>query len=111
MKAGQFVKRDWLAKVIGFLAWSFVFAVIYGQSPLYTSNQNSKFLHGLARAGVGYLSKDWLANTIDPLPIFSGLVFITARVFPTGTPFYLYYALLMGVYLLAILGIMNIIFD
>ncbi len=111
MKAGQFVKRDWLAKVIGFLAWSFVFAVIYGQSPLYTSNQNSKFLHGLARAGIGYLSNDWLANTMDPLPIFSGLVFITARVFPTGTPFYLYYALLMGVYLIAILGIMNVIFN
>ena len=111
MKVEQFVKRGWLAKVIGFLAWSFVFAVIYGQSPLYTSNQNSKFLHGLARAGFGYLSNDWLANTIDPLPIFSGLVFITARVFPTGTPFYLYYALLMGIYLIAILGIMNVVFD
>ncbi len=111
MKAGQFVKRGWLAKVIGFLAWSFVFAVIYGQSPLYTSNQNSKFLHGLARAGIGYLSNDWLANTVDPLPVFSGLVFITARVFPTGVPFYLYYALLMGVYLIAILGIMNVIFN
>jgi len=111
MKAGQFVKRGWLAKVIGFLAWSFVFAVIYGQSPLYTSNQNSKFLHGLARAGFGYLSNDWLANTVDPLPIFSGLVFVTARVFPAGTPFYLYYALLMGVYLIAILGIMDVVFD
>jgi len=111
MKAGLLIKRGWHTKVIGFLAWSFVFAVIYGQSPLYTSNQNSKFLHGLARAGIGYLSNDWLANTIDPLPFFSGLVFITARVFPAGTPFYLYYALLMGVYLIAILGIMNVIFD
>ena len=111
MKMGQFVKRGWPAKVIGFLAWSFVFAVIYGQSPLYTSNQNSKFLHGLARAGFGYLNNDWLANTIDPLPIFSGLVFITIRVFQTGTPFYLYYALIMGVYFIAILGIMDIIFD
>ena len=111
MNMGRFEKRSWPTKVIGFLAWSFVFAVIYGQSPLYTSNQNSKFLHGLARAGFGYLSNDWLANTIDPLPVFSGLVFITARVFPTGTPFYLYYALLMGVYFIAVLGIMNVVFD
>ena len=103
--------RGWPAKVVGFLAWSFVFAIIYGQSPLYTSNQNSKFLHGLARAGFGFLDNDWLANTIDPLPAFSGLVFITARVFPNGIPFYLYYALILGVYFAAVLGIMDIVFD
>jgi hypothetical protein len=111
MNNGRSVTRGWPAKVAGFLAWSLVFAIIYGQSPLYTSNQNSKFLHGLARAGFGYLNNDWLANTIDPLPVFSGLVYITARVFPSGAPFYLYYGLIMGIYFFATVGIMDILFD
>src|SRR5205823_14298714 len=42
------------------------FAAAYGQAPLYYSNQNQYFLHGLAAAGEGYLSEDWLARTLDP---------------------------------------------
>jgi len=111
MIKGPPLKRGWLVGPIGYFSWSFVFAVIYGQSPLYTSNQYQYFLHGLARAGFGYLGNDWLANTIDPLPIFSGIVFITFRLIQTCLPFYLYYALLMGVYLVGVLGIMDVVFD
>jgi hypothetical protein len=50
------------------------FAVAYTQSPLYWSNQNQYFLHGLAAAGAGDLASDWLARTTDPTPVFSGLV-------------------------------------
>ena len=108
---GPSLKRGWLVGLISYLSWSCIFAVIYGQSPLYTSNQHQYFLHGLARAGYGYLGNDWLANTIDPLPIFSGIVFITFRLFQTCIPFYLYYALLMGVYSVGVLGIMDVVFD
>ena len=45
------------------LAWSLAFALSYAQSPLYTSNQNQYFLHGLARAGFGFLRDDWLVHT------------------------------------------------
>ena len=56
-----------------FLAGSAVFAAAYCQAPLFYSNQNQYFLHGLARAGEGTLSDDWLANTRDPTPAFSKL--------------------------------------
>jgi hypothetical protein len=42
--------------------------------PLYTENQNTKFLHGLADAGVGFLREDWMARTKDGLPAFTLLV-------------------------------------
>src|SRR5690242_17866429 len=45
------------------LAWVVLFAVAHTQCPLYYSNQNQYFLHGLAAGGLGYLNEDWLANT------------------------------------------------
>lgn len=56
------------------LAAGFLFAVAHTQSPLYYSNQNQYFLHGLAAAGYGHLNGDWLANTADPTPAFSAFV-------------------------------------
>ena len=87
-----------------------LFAITYTQSPLYTSNQNQYFLHGLARAGFGYLEHDWLANTLDPTPVFSGLVYLTYRLTHTPQLFYLYYAILLGIYLWCLVGIFDLIF-
>ena len=101
----------WLKGTICFFAWSVVFGLIYGQSPLYTSNQNQYFLHGLARAGLGYLRNDWLANTLDPIPLFSGLVYATIQLLRTDVFFYFYYALLMGIFMVAILGILEVVFE
>src|SRR5688572_24567447 len=42
--------------------------------PLYSSNQNTKYLHALAQLGVGYLSEDWLSGTKDGLPLFTWLL-------------------------------------
>ena len=94
----------------GFLLFTTLFAVIYTQSPLYTSNQNQYFLHGLARAGYGELSHDWLANTLDPTPLFSLLVEWTYRLTHFPPLFYIDYALLMGVYLFSALGIVESVF-
>lgn len=85
-----------------------IFAVSYTQSPLYEGNQNTKFLHGLAQAGRGYLGEDWLANTVDPLPVFSFLIYITALV--NENLFYLYYALILGIYVFSIMGILSTIY-
>ena len=65
---------SWSKGVLAFLFWSFVFGVSYTQAPLYYSNQNQYFLHGLAAAGLGDLHQDWLANTKDPTPVFSWIV-------------------------------------
>src|SRR5262245_32971002 len=81
-----------------------VFAVVYCQAPLYYSNQNQYFLHGLAAAGKGRLADDWLANTRDPTPLFSGLVAFTARYLHPWA-FHVSYALLQGLYAAAMLGL------
>ena len=99
-----------LTNILNFLAWSGIFAIIYSQSPLYTANQNTYFLHGLAQAGLGHLENDWLANTLDPLPVFTALVYWTYSIFRSGFPFYIYYALQMGVYFFSLLGIADELF-
>ena len=50
--------------------------------PLFYSNQNTKFLHGLAQSGWGYLEDDWTANTVDGLPVFTLLVRWTDEIGP-----------------------------
>src|SRR5579871_1450393 len=76
------------------------FVVAYGQAPLYYSNQNQYFLHGLAAAGVGHLNEDWLARTLDPTPVFSALVAATASYLQPWM-FHVYMAALMATYALA----------
>ena len=97
--------------LVNFILWTTLFAIAYSQSPLYTSNQNQYFLHGFAKASVGTLSQDWLANTLDPTPIFSLLVSLTYRYLRFEAIFYVYYALLMGIYLFSLLGIAGTVFD
>jgi hypothetical protein len=82
---------------LAYLFWTVVFGVAYTQASLYYSNQNQYFLHGLAAAGRGDLDRDWLANTKDPTPLFSGLVALTGRYLPEWF-FYAYYLLILGVY-------------
>lgn len=102
-------KRPWLMGGL-LLIITLSFALAYAQSPLYTSNQNQYFLHGLAKAGLGYLDQDWLANTLDPTPVFSYLVYLTYRLTHQPALFYLYYAILLGIYLFSLLGIANQIY-
>ncbi len=92
------------ARVLVFLLGSALFAAAYCQAPLFYSNQNQYFLHGLAQAEVGSLDEDWLANTADPTPAFSGLVAVTARHLPWWM-FHVYHALLLGAYAAALLSL------
>jgi hypothetical protein len=86
-------------KALLFVLLGILFSVAYTQSPLYTSNQNQYMLHGMARAGVGFLDQDWLANTLDPTPLFSALIYFTIRFLHSPFLFYVYYAVLLGLYL------------
>jgi hypothetical protein len=94
--------------VIIWIVIAILFGLAYTQTPLYEGNQNTKFLHGLARAGEGYLKDDWLANTIDPLPVFSFLVAVTDRINPDL--FYLEYILMFGIYVFSLHGILTHLF-
>lgn len=89
-----------LAVVVGVIAAAVV--VGYGQEPLYSSNQNTYFLHGLANAGVGSLDRDWLVGTADPFPVFSALVELTERA-GGGWMFYAQHVVLVLVYAVAML--------
>ena len=97
-----------LKKPLSFILWSLVFGIAYTQAPLYYSNQNQYFLHGLADAGLGFLQDDWLANSADPTPVFSFLVYGTFR-FLSEPLFYVYYILILGIYFHALLGLYPIV--
>jgi hypothetical protein len=77
------------------------FAVAHTQAPLYYSNQNQYLLHGLAAGGLGHLSADWLANTRDPTPLFSGLVAAGYRALGEWSFQAAYFLLLTGYFLSA----------
>ena len=102
--------RARLRSVLGSAVWGVLLGIAYGQSPLYTSNQNQYFLHGLAQAGQGLLAEDWLANTTDSTPVFTWIVVITARFLPRGI-YFLYYFLLFAVYFYSLQQIANRLFD
>ncbi|MCZ2343170.1 MAG: hypothetical protein LC104_15460 [Bacteroidales bacterium] len=61
------------------LGAALLFMAAHTQSPHFYSNQNQYYLHGLALAGYGDLTHDWLANTTDPTPLFSGLIAVLYR--------------------------------
>lgn len=71
-------RRTW-RDIAVLAALGVAFGVAHTQSPLYFSNQHQYFLHGDALAGVGDLQHDWLANTVDPTPVFSAGVAFTLR--------------------------------
>jgi hypothetical protein len=85
------------------------FGVAYTQAPLYYSNQNQYFLHGLAQAGRGFLADDWLANTPDPTPVFSLVVALTYRLLDESV-FYLYYLAILGIYAGSLLGLFDLLY-
>jgi hypothetical protein len=103
--------RRLIYQVLSFAGFGILFGIIYAQSPVFTSNQNQYFLHGLAAAGYGKLNTDWLANTIDPTPLFSFLIRVTYQITQNELLFYLYYILLMAVYLFSLVGVIRIIFN
>jgi hypothetical protein len=102
--------RKNILSVGNFLLIAFVFGIAYTQRPLYYDNQTTKFLHGLAQAGYGFLANDWLANTIDPLPAFTFLVRMT-YFYLNQYAFYFYYIIIFGIYVYSITGIVSFIFN
>jgi hypothetical protein len=98
--------RSWFQGFAGFVGVALVVGFAYTQAPLYYSNQNQYFLHGLAEAGRGRLAMDWLATTADPTPVFSALVTATVLGLPDAV-FHAYYFILFGVYGVSMLGLFS----
>jgi len=81
------------------LLLAIAFAVAHTQSPLYFSNQNQYFVHGLADGGHVNLSHDWLAKTTDPTPVFTALVAFGYHNLGEWSFQATYFLLLMGYFL------------
>jgi hypothetical protein len=64
----------------------------------------------MAKAGHGFLQQDWMTNTVDPVPVFTFIVFVTHR-FLHDFLFYVYTFLLFGVYIYSICGIASLVFN
>jgi hypothetical protein len=82
-------------------AWFFL---VFPTEPLYFENQNTKFLHGMALAGIGHLDQDWTAGTIDVMPVFTGIVYLLHAATPP-TVAYLVQIALFSVFLYSVLRI------
>lgn len=110
MKDAEF---DWpliFKRIAVFLLLGLLFSLSYTQNPLYNSNQNSHMLRGLASAGYGFLSDDWLANTVDPFPVFSMLMVFSFK-FLNENWFYIYQFLIYSAYFYAFAGIADHFFN
>lgn len=98
-----------IKSIFCFLFITIVFSLAFRQTPIYQQNQHTKFLHGIAKAGYGYLKNDWFAKTIDPLPVFSFLVFLTIK-YLNEYFFYIYYIIILGVFIYSILKISDTLY-
>jgi hypothetical protein len=76
--------------------------------PLYSDNQNTKFLYGLAKAGVGRLKDDWLIGQGSSLPIFDALVYLTQTILG-GWFFYVWHFFAVTTYTAAMYGIARVV--
>ncbi len=86
---------------VQWLLCGFLFVVFHPKAPLYTSNQNTKFLHGAGDAGYGFLENDWMTNTLDPLPLFTAFV-KTLYLFNTIELSYVLFAILLLIFFLTL---------
>jgi hypothetical protein len=76
--------------------------------PLYFDNQNTKFLYGLAKAGVGRLADDWEVRQGSELPIFDALVYLTYHfVGPWG--FYAWQFVFVAIYAAGAYGFARVV--
>ncbi|NET33293.1 MAG: hypothetical protein F6K19_14945 [Cyanothece sp. SIO1E1] len=96
-----------LVSVSKFVVIALAFGLAYTQDPIFNSpeNQNTKYLQGLAKAGLGFLNEDWLVSTVDPLPVFTFLVKNTYQYLHSEYAFYAYYIIIFGAYIYSLIGI------
>ena len=96
--------RAWQKLAIGLLLVAVAAYAVTPVMPLYFDNQNTKLLFGLAKAGVGRLSDDWIVAQGSELPIFDALVYFTYKlVGPYG--FYVWHFAAFAAYTVAVYGL------
>jgi hypothetical protein len=105
MKVGPHLTKA----VTGPLLLAVLFAGAYGQSPLYSSNQNTYFVQGIALAEGGALQDDWLVSCANHLPVFTALVYAVVKWMIPGV-FYFIHGALIAVYAFCLLWLIGRVF-
>ncbi len=86
------------------LIWAFclslLFALAIQQAPLFSSNQNTYLLKGIADAIGNPLATDWLANQTDHIVLFSLLTTVSFKISPFL--FYVYHAFLATIFVFSL---------
>lgn len=94
---------------IGWFILGIALSIVALQRPLFEENQNTKFLHAAAETGYGFLSHDWVAHTIDPLPAFTMLIEALFRLHAIQLV-YLLFPVMLAILLWSLTGIANRLF-
>ena len=85
-------------------AWYYYFPILFGlayaQKAIFTENQNTKFITGLAYAAYGDIASDWMAKITDPFPFFTYLFKWTYQILGLHLGVHLLFLLLAGAYAL-----------
>lgn len=104
MIALKLFNRINLYRLLNVVVLTVLFCLAYSWKPLYYSNQNDYFLHGMAKAGYGFLSYDWILNKREFMPLVTFIVYLTTK-YLAQIWFYVYWFLLGGIYIHSLLGI------
>ena len=92
---------------IWFCAYPILFGLAYSQSVVFTSNQNTKLIMGLAYAGYRDVASDWMAHVADPFPVFSELLRWQYEIFGLHFGIHLGFFLVLIVYAFSAVWLVN----
>ena len=83
---------------IWYSIYPLIFGLAYAQKAIFTENQNTKFISGLAMAHYGDIASDWMAHITDPFPLFSFILKWTYQVIGLHLGVHLSFLTLAGFY-------------
>lgn len=80
------------------LGYALLFGLAHSQRVLFTGNQNTKFISGLALANYRHVAEDWMATITDPFPLFSFLLQWQYRLLGLPLSVHGAFLLILGIY-------------
>lgn len=99
----------------GIHRWLWVYPLLFGlahsQRVLFTGNQNTKFISGLALANYQHMTEDWMAGITDPFPLFSHLLKWQSQLFTLQIGVHGSFLLILALYALSTLWLAKDLFE
>ncbi len=89
-----------------FLLATILFIGAYGQLPIFSSNQYTYLLPGVALSETSNLDNDWLVNCTNPIPVFTIYTFLIIKLFSLNY-FYFVHSIFIGIFFLSLIWIIK----